>query len=147
MQGSGSLAAALAALGGDESFAESIPPFARANPNADAADLIDAIAAALPAVAERVGVGYSTSYTCCVCQAPTTYSELRPMYRIDIGAPRHSTLHGAMKYASEPGARGGDGGSVDCARAPLARAWAGCGYHCGVAAGEHDRGGRCGSTR
>ncbi|KAG8469215.1 hypothetical protein KFE25_007733 [Diacronema lutheri] len=106
------LSAVLAALGRDDDGSALDVPAARANSGMDAAELVAALASAVPAVAEAITVGECTSTTCCTCQTPKMTTARSPLVAVDVAAPRQMTLHGAFKYACEPDQYGDESGPL-----------------------------------
>lgn len=94
------LSAVLSAVGREDSAPEAHA--ARANPNMDAAEIVQLLASTIPAVAEAIGVGECTAITCSVCQAPKATVTPVSFISVDVAAPKQMTLHGALKYSCEP---------------------------------------------
>ncbi|KAJ1617317.1 hypothetical protein T492DRAFT_1100671 [Pavlovales sp. CCMP2436] len=93
------LGAVLAALGqeGDASITAVI---ARAN-SADAAELVQLLAEAVPSIGEAIFCGEATAITCSVCHTTKSTTVRTPLIAVDVAAPKQVTLHGAFKYSCD----------------------------------------------
>mmetsp|Transcript_9444 Transcript_9444/g.27580 ORF Transcript_9444/g.27580 Transcript_9444/m.27580 type:complete len:283 (+) Transcript_9444:65-913(+) len=98
---SSALAAVIEALGKQEVPLE-IPEAARAEPNMDAASLLNLLAQASPAVREAVTIGECTATECCTCHQVYEQEATNTCVEVDVSAPKTLALHGGLRFACEP---------------------------------------------